>query len=128
MTGAFNLSRLALGSAASAAGIYGALVYQRLSKTQGTTITKMNYESPTSFRTSPTMMNIVNPRHYPESVMDSRFAQLKIPGQYSDEEILAQFVRGFFGGIVFAPEKFLANNVLPKVTNFDGKLVCTVLL
>lgn len=72
------------------------------------------------------MLSIVNPRHYSESVMDSRYAELKIPSQYSDEDILAQFVRGFFGGVVFAPEKFLANNILPKITKFAALKDTTV--
>jgi hypothetical protein len=93
-----------------------------MSQTQGIVITKTDYDAPTPFRTSPTMRNIVNPRHYPESVMDTRWATLKIPLQYTDEQVLAQFVRGFFGGIIFTPERLLANNVLPKVTQFAGKL------
>ncbi|KAL2205035.1 hypothetical protein CC79DRAFT_1323779 [Sarocladium strictum] len=118
MANPFTLSRLAIGSTVSAVGIYGAIVYRRMSQTQGIVITKTDYDAPTPFRTSPTMRNIVNPRHYPESVMDTRWATLKIPLQYTDEQVLAQFVRGFFGGIIFTPERLLANNVLPKVTQF----------
>lgn len=122
MAGPFTVSRLAIGSAVSAVGIYGAMVYRRMSQTRGIAITKSDYDAPTSFRTSPTMQNIVNPRHYSESVMDTRWATLRIPLHNTDEEILAQFVRGFFGGIVFTPERLVANSILPKVTEFAGQL------
>jgi len=61
-----------------------------------------------SCASSLSVRNVVNPRNH-KSMMDSRSIRLskKEIGDLSDEEILARFFKGFFGGWVFAPEQNL---------------------
>jgi hypothetical protein len=58
--------------------------------------------------TSHSLHHLVNPRNH-ISATDSRRIVLSRAeiGNLSDEEILARFLRGFYGGWIFAPEKAL---------------------
>ncbi|EZF33727.1 hypothetical protein H101_02716 [Trichophyton interdigitale H6] len=50
-------------------------------------------------------------------VQSTLFPGKKLPlGQLSDEELLARFTRGFFGGIVFAAERFILASGLTQQT------------
>ncbi|KAL3959274.1 hypothetical protein ACCO45_007436 [Purpureocillium lilacinum] len=116
-------NRIALSSALVAtatAGVYTALVYRRVSTTPPNTITSANAVSE-SFAKSATIRNLVNPRGY-VAMSDSRSVTLELPRRDSDEDdgwtglaseqqgpsdqvLLASFVKGFFGGRVFQPER-----------------------
>ncbi|ORX97858.1 hypothetical protein BCR34DRAFT_577664 [Clohesyomyces aquaticus] len=62
---------------------------------------------PLSFRTSHSVSKTVNPRAH-VSIDDTRSIVLTLRNaSVADEEILAQFVKGFFGGWVFAFERNL---------------------
>jgi hypothetical protein len=64
---------------------------------------------------------ITNPRgHMP--IQDTRFTTVDLSGSASDEEILSRFVKGFYGGHVFALEgAFLKGFVGKEYTRFEGK-------
>lgn len=62
---------------------------------------------PETFRRSNTLNRLVNQKNH-TAYNDSRFIDLDVPAGVdapSDEALLAAFVRGFFGGRVFAPER-----------------------
>ncbi|KAL6251739.1 hypothetical protein RBB50_001949 [Rhinocladiella similis] len=62
---------------------------------------------PPSFLKSKTHLGIVNPRVH-KGLIDSRSITFKLPPtrqSWSDEQILATFVQGYFGGWVFTPER-----------------------
>jgi hypothetical protein len=71
------------------------------------TIKTINTLSPTC-ASSHSLRKIVNPRNH-IAVGDSRSIRLSTQGigKISDEEILARFLKGFFGGWVFTPERYL---------------------
>jgi hypothetical protein len=63
---------------------------------------------------------IVNPHdHIP--IHDTRSLNLRVRKNLSDEEILSRFVKGFFGGTVFAPERSLLRVTRKEITRFDGE-------
>ncbi|KAJ6440117.1 low temperature requirement protein A [Purpureocillium lavendulum] len=113
-------SRIGLSSAIVAtatAGVYAALIYRRVSATPLRTITSADTVSET-FAKSATIRELVNPRgHF--AWCDSRSVTLELPRRESREEkdgaacdegvsdqaLLASFVKGFFGGRVFALER-----------------------
>ncbi|KAH7116748.1 hypothetical protein B0J11DRAFT_100244 [Dendryphion nanum] len=63
-------------------------------------------------------MSKVNPHKYSSSD-DSRHAYITLQLSLTDEEILARFVKGFFGGYVFTPERCLLRLVGKSITGFD---------
>jgi hypothetical protein len=68
-----------------------------------------------------TAVRIVNPQnHVP--IHDTRYIKLSLPKRLTDEEILARFVKGFFGGYVFGPERGLLRANGKQITRFEGKL------
>lgn len=81
--------------------------------------------SDASFLHSQTCSSVVNPRrHWITS--DTRSIQLRLPPsktQCSDEEILATFVKGFFGGWVFAAEGALLGAAQRTLVDFSGMFV-----
>ncbi|KAF7547336.1 hypothetical protein G7Z17_g7797 [Cylindrodendrum hubeiense] len=53
---------------------------------------------------------------------DSRFITLEIPAEHqnvTDEVILARFSKGFFGGLVLAPERIALQIFRPRFLNFS---------
>ncbi|KND91785.1 hypothetical protein TOPH_03293 [Tolypocladium ophioglossoides CBS 100239] len=115
--------RIAVGSAlvvTATAGIYTALVYRRISVADMRRITSQDYVAD-SLRGSATIRQLVNPRGH-AALEDSRSITLTIPrGQrVSDEAILAQFVKAFFGGRVFAPERVGLGLFRQSVGPFNG--------
>ncbi|KAK5992293.1 hypothetical protein PT974_05694 [Cladobotryum mycophilum] len=99
-------------SAAVLGGAYAASVYSRISPVPKKNITTV-YDVPDSFKNSRTVREFVNPRGY-NCVGESLVLTLDIPAHrrdVSDEVLLAQFVKGFFGGRVFAPEAAFLTNV-----------------
>jgi hypothetical protein len=59
--------------------------------------------TPQTFRISRSITTIINPNTYLAN-HNSRSVILHVPKDLSDEVLLARFVKGFFGGYVFAPE------------------------
>jgi hypothetical protein len=78
-----------------------------LSASKTRTITTTETLSPTAALSS-SIHKTVNPRKH-IIVADSRSIRLsrKDIGNLSDEEILARFLKGFFGGWIFTPERYL---------------------
>ncbi|KIW12909.1 hypothetical protein PV08_08096 [Exophiala spinifera] len=83
---------------------------------------------PPSFVQSQTHLSVVNPRDH-KGVTDSRSITFKLPPSrqsWSDEQILATFVQGYFGGWVFTPERRLLGllNILlrRRIVGFSSKL------
>lgn len=67
-------------------------------------------------------MSIMNPRH--QDVFQHKLS-LEIPivrlrSGIEDDEILALFTKGFFGGWVFTPERWLFKLTRLSVGNFEG--------
>lgn len=99
-------------------------VYASVSPTPRRSITTVD-GVPESLETSDTVKNVVNPRGHVTS-SDSLYTDLNLPEKarnLSDEALLAAFVRGFFGGKVFAAERGLLNlfRVDAARANFSGK-------
>ncbi|KAF7563674.1 hypothetical protein G7046_g429 [Stylonectria norvegica] len=91
---------------ATAAGAYGFAVYRQVSSVQRRHITSFD-AMPDSLRQSISVKDYVNPRNHPP-MADMRFTTVDIPLQHrnvTDEALLATFVKGFFGGVVIAPER-----------------------
>ena len=63
---------------------------------------------------------IVNPNgHIP--IQDTRSITIELPKSVSDEQILARFVKGFFGGYILGPERSLLKAARKEITHFDRK-------
>lgn len=97
-------------------------VYARVSPTPRRSITTVD-SVPESLQTSDTVKHVVNPRGHVAS-SDSLYMDLELPEKarnLSDEALLAAFVRGFFGGRVFAAERGLLNLFRPDaaMANFS---------
>ena len=68
---------------------------------------------PSSFAQSTTVTKLINPKGC-RSLDDSRSVTLRLPQgaqRCSEEQVLARFTRGFFGGLVFGPERLALNVV-----------------
>lgn len=66
-------------------------------------------------------MKVVNPRRY-VGHNDSRTVVIELPpskAAWSDEQILAGFVQGFFGGWVFTPERIILQTVRRRLVDFS---------
>lgn len=77
---------------------------------------------PCSFAKSTTVTKFINPKGF-RSWDDSRSVTLRLPQGaqgWSDEQVLARFTRGFFGGWVFGPERLALNvaGLQRKLVNF----------
>ena len=65
---------------------------------------------------------IVNPGGYAGGSNGARTIVVRLPASKpsaSDEQILADFVGGFFGGWVFAPERVVLQAVRRRLVNFS---------
>lgn len=94
-------------------------VYRRISPVPLTRIASAD-SVPNSLIQSSAVREHVNPNNHVQ-VEDSRFIDVIIPPDRSapaDEAVLAQFIRGFFGGRVFAPERSLLRMLRRTLTYF----------
>jgi hypothetical protein len=67
-----------------------------------------------------TAVKLTNPHdHVP--IHDTRFVTVSVSRRLTDEEILSRFVKGFFGGYVFKPERSVLTAVRKEITRFEGK-------
>ncbi|KAF2029129.1 hypothetical protein EK21DRAFT_68361, partial [Setomelanomma holmii] len=71
-----------------------------------------------SFKTSKAVA-ITNPNKH-IAINDSRRITIKLPKVLSDEEILARFVKGFFGGWWFGPERAALKSFGKILVGFEG--------
>lgn len=103
-------------------------VYVKTSPTPRRQITTVD-GAPDSLHASTTVRNLVNPRGH-VSTADGLFIDVDIPEKaqkLSDEALLAAFVRGFFGGKVFAMERGLLGLFRAEFANakFTGEFFVT---
>jgi hypothetical protein len=108
-------------SSSLALGAWTAIILHRVYHVKPASII-LDYNSNASFLNSQTCSAVVNPRRY-KALSDTRSILLRLPSsrrQYSDEQILATFVKGFFGGWVFAPEGILLRAFQRTLVDFSG--------
>lgn len=101
-------------------------VYVKIAPARRSQITETD-SIPESLQDSSTNKTLVNPRNHP-ALNDTRHIDLEVPqkAQYlEDEAVLAAFMRGFFGGRVFAPERALLRFFRPDMVKFSGELGST---
>lgn len=106
MASRFSAGKVFASFALAAGGTYGFMVYNRTRATDSTRIQRFE-KIPDAFQQSSTISKIVNAKNHPAKG-DSRFITVDVPPQHkdvSDELLLAQFVKGFFGGVVISPER-----------------------
>lgn len=72
---------------------------------------------------------LLNPRQYPteQDSFSLRISKRDLRAGISDEEILARFTRGFFGGWIFTPERWFFELTHFSLQDHDGK-ICTASL
>ncbi|KYK60830.1 hypothetical protein DCS_01968 [Drechmeria coniospora] len=121
-----RIGRIAVGSAlfaTASAGVYAALVCGQLSATRRRRITSTDHV-PESFAKSDAVTRLVNPRGN-VAWGDSRSVTLRISSTRGrllrDEELLARFLKAFFAGSVFAPERIALSLLRPSVGSFPGE-------
>ncbi|KAK5315896.1 hypothetical protein LTR70_006538 [Exophiala xenobiotica] len=98
-----NVLRASVPLAALAACSFSYCVYRRLAPTTSLDIITIS-TIPQSLAESRTNKIIVNPHNYIHSD-DTREVRLSLDRSLPDEQILARFMKGFFGGWIFAPER-----------------------
>lgn len=110
----------ALGATA-AVGSYSLATYTNVSKVSRNSIS-VYYDIPESFASSHTVRNLVNPNSHPLA-LDSRSITIRGSklSQLSDEVLLARFVKGFFGGWVFTPERHALKALNISAGPFPGQ-------
>ena len=109
----------------TAAGTYGYSVRRRISVVDPRQITSSNTfdDIPGAFKQSNSVTKIVNARNHPP-IGDHRYMTLDIPDRMhdvSDEVLLAQFVKGFFGGAVIAPERMTLQLFKLNLVHYKGE-------
>lgn len=140
LVAASALTALAGGGCLLAAATAYHTVRQHIRATDGLPVATLpgGHAVPPSFSSSATVRELVNHADH-KLTQDSRSVELRIPrrrdrdgglgvssGAIGDEEILARFVRGFFGGVVLAPERAVLRMLRVRMTCFSSKLNSTV--
>ncbi|KAK2608865.1 hypothetical protein QQS21_002578 [Conoideocrella luteorostrata] len=105
-------------------GIYTVALYKRLRLINAAHPIQIHTRDTASesFRNSPTIRRLVNPRGH-TAWEDARTVTLRIPKGCegpSEEVLLSAFVRAFFGGLVFAPERLTLQFLRRPIVVFDG--------
>jgi hypothetical protein len=115
------LSKLALFSAVAVPTLTLSLAAYLIEHPLPSSKTRTILSRPTlsSSCTSSSSLRLVNPRNH-KAWADSYSIRLssRDVGEADDEEILAKFVKGYFGGWIFAPE----NTLLSLLHAFDSQL------
>lgn len=94
-----------------------------ISNVKAASITVVDH-NPDSFLESRAHRSVANPRNY-FALRDTRSVTIVLPpskANWSDEQILANFVKGFFGGWVFTPERLVFQAARPDLVRFSGKM------
>ena len=115
---------LALAGLVALSSYYGLRVYSSATLPSGPTITSSDHV-PDSFAHS-FAVSVVNP-HRHVTINDTRSIVVSVLSELSQEQILAKFVSGFFGGFVFAPERTALRLFRQQIVNFKGKQSLQVL-
>jgi len=108
-------------SSSLALGAWGLMITRQVYRVNPSSV-NVSDTGDASFLRSRTCSAVVNPRHH-WAASDSRSIQLRLPrskSQYSDEQILATFVKGFFGGWVFAAEGAVLGAAKRTLVGFTG--------
>ncbi|GME43725.1 hypothetical protein NCS57_00863800 [Neofusicoccum parvum] len=102
----------------------GALAYTFITHRRISSISKTDIRAPDDnskrFKSSHSVTSIVNPHGHP-AIPSSRSISLSafpIAKDLSDEQILARFVKGFFGGWVIGPERTILRLFRPSLVHF----------
>jgi hypothetical protein len=104
--------------ALAATGIYNILLVHNAVSLVSTQRIISDERIPESFDKS-LASKITNPKNHPPN-HDTRHLTIRVPKSLSDEEILARFVKGFFGGYVFGPERNILRATRIEITDFIG--------
>jgi hypothetical protein len=105
--------------ACATASIYTARCYSQISTISTRQISSSD-QVPLEFKNSKAA-EITNPNKH-IAINDSRRITIKLPGPLSDEEILARYVKGFFGGWWFGPERAALRKLGKVLVNFQREL------
>jgi hypothetical protein len=105
--------------ALAATGIYNILLVRNAISLVPTQRIISDERIPQSFDQS-LASKITNPKNHPP-IHDTRHLSIRVAKNLSDEEILAHFVKGFFGGFVFRPERSILRATGIAITDFVGK-------
>lgn len=72
---------------------------------------------------------LLNPKKYPteQDCFSLRISKRHLRAGLSDEEILARFTRGFFGGWIFTPERWFFLLTRFTLVDHDGKISAAVM-
>ncbi|KAF2465867.1 uncharacterized protein BDR25DRAFT_204293, partial [Lindgomyces ingoldianus] len=76
---------------------------------------------PPSFSSSASIRKTTNPNSC-VALTDTRSITLTVPSRLSDEVILARFMKGYFGGWVFTPERSVLRVWRPDIVRFSSML------
>jgi hypothetical protein len=107
-------------AAIAAAGLYLRRIQNQISRIPAHDVACV-LTTPTSFRRSKAI-SLVNNENYFE-VHDTHSLTLTLPHNLSDEEVLARFVKGFFGGHVFEAERSILRMVGREMTSLGRKYI-----
>lgn len=110
----------------TAAGYYLHRLHRTLSLVKTSAVTVIDSDPP-SLLESRTCRSVVNPRGYP-GYHDTRTMMVILPepkAHWTDEQILASFVKGFFGGWVFTPERLLFQSLKIDLVRFSRTVYLT---
>lgn len=107
--------------ATAAVGLYSLAAYTNISKASRNSIS-VYHDIPETFASSHTVRNLVNPNNHPLA-LDSRSITIRGSkfSQLPDEALLARFVKGFFGGWVFTPERYALKALNISTGPFPGE-------
>lgn len=108
---------LALASVAAITSYYGLHIYSSIALPPGLKIAtsdKISDSFVNSFAVS-----TVNP-HRHVTIDDTRSVVVSVPNGLSQEQILARFLSGFFGGYTFAPERTALRLLGKQLVNFKS--------
>lgn len=98
-----KFAKVAAAASATAAGYYAYRVYRNTTAIDTPIIASRSI--PDSLRQSWTVKELINMNNHP-AVMDSQYTELAARfREVPDTVLLARFLRGFFGGYVFGPER-----------------------
>lgn len=100
-------------------GLYGFMVNRKIRGISRNQFVASNDIS-SSLRNSRTVRELINIKNH-QSIVNSLTIELEIPPQHedvADEVLLASFTRGFFGGLVLAPERTLLQTLRLNLVRF----------
>ncbi|KAJ5241999.1 uncharacterized protein N7469_000326 [Penicillium citrinum] len=115
-------------AAAAASATYAYTVHKAVRQIDPQRMTRQQTVSD-SLRNSRSVNKIVDPRGG-SIVFDTRYISVPIPAHrrdISDQELLARFTKGFFGGAVLRPERTVLRKLRWELVHLSGMTVFSVL-